>query len=102
MSASLANNSRKACSRLWRVVHTQKRRLSQKRTTPPESEFPPVVEKPYPMVRNLATVGLIGTFVGGTYFWTLHRMKSGQEELMVELDDVEGGYSSAGKNMDNS
>ena len=64
-----------------------------------DPEFTEPVAKPYPLARNLVTVGLIGSFVVGSYFWTLNRMQEGHEEMMQELDDVEGSYSSAGKDM---
>lgn len=76
--------------------------LSQRRrnfATPSGEEFTEVVPKPYPYARNFITVGLIGSFVVGSYYWTLSRMKSGNEELMEELDDLDAGYTSAGKDM---
>ncbi len=67
--------------------------------TPDINEYPKVVPRPYPSVRNLVTVGLLGSCICATYYWTLYRMNAGNEQLMEGLDDADGGYSSAGKEM---
>ena len=64
-----------------------------------DPEFTPPVAKPYPLVRNLATVGIIAGFSVASYYWTLNRMREGHDEMMDELDDVDAGFSSAGKDM---
>lgn len=64
-----------------------------------DPEFTPAVAKPYPLVRNLATVGIIAGFSVASYYWTLNRMREGHDEMMDELDDVDAGFSSAGKDM---